>query len=55
VLRGPTKTREKAERILGHTFRNPDLLTESLTHASIADHRSTATSGWSSSATPSST
>jgi ribonuclease-3 len=33
------ETREKAEQILGYTFRNPDLLTESLTHASIANTR----------------
>src|SRR5687768_18204074 len=25
--------------VLGHTFKNPDLLKESLTHASIADNR----------------
>jgi ribonuclease-3 len=31
--------REKAERVLGHTFKNPDLLKEGLTHASIADNR----------------
>jgi ribonuclease-3 len=30
---------EKAEKILGHTFNNRDLLKESLTHASIADNR----------------
>lgn len=29
----------RAEQILGYTFTNPDLLKESLTHASIADHR----------------
>jgi ribonuclease III len=29
----------KAEKVLGHTFKNPDLLEESLTHASIADNR----------------
>src|SRR3989440_8674239 len=28
-----------AEKILGYTFKNPDLLKESLTHASIADNR----------------
>jgi ribonuclease III len=31
--------RERAERILGYTFQNPDLLKESLTHASVADNR----------------
>jgi ribonuclease-3 len=30
---------ERAEKILGHKFRIPDLLKESLTHASIADNR----------------
>jgi ribonuclease III len=29
----------KAEQILQYTFANPDLLTESLTHASIANTR----------------
>lgn len=33
------ETREKAESILGVTFRNPALLLEALTHASIADSR----------------
>ena len=33
------ETRERAEKVLGHTFRNPDLLKEALTHASIADNR----------------
>ncbi len=33
--------RERAEKILGYTFRNPDLLKESLTHASIATNRLT--------------
>lgn len=33
------ETREHAERILGHVFKNPSLLKESLTHASIADNR----------------
>jgi ribonuclease III len=31
--------RSQAEQILGHTFANPELLLESLTHASIADSR----------------
>lgn len=31
--------RERAERILQYTFKNEKLLQESLTHASIADHR----------------
>jgi ribonuclease-3 len=31
--------RQRAEQILGYTFNNPDLLKESLTHASVADHR----------------
>lgn len=33
------ETREKAEKVLGHTFQNPLLLKEALTHASIADNR----------------
>ena len=33
------EARARAEEILGHTFANPDLLKEALTHASIADHR----------------
>ncbi len=34
-----TELRERAEKILQYTFKNPDLLKESLTHASIADNR----------------
>ena len=34
-----TDLRDRAERILGHTFNSPDLLSEALTHASIADTR----------------
>ncbi len=33
------ETRAKAEKAIGHTFRNPQLLKEALTHASIADSR----------------
>jgi ribonuclease-3 len=33
------ETREKAEAILQYQFKNPELLTESLTHASIANTR----------------
>lgn len=32
-------TRVRAEQALGHTFKSPELLEESLTHASIADNR----------------
>ncbi len=35
------ETREKAEAILQYTFKDPELLTESLTHASIANTRLT--------------
>ena len=31
--------RERAEKVLQYTFQNPELLQESLTHASIADNR----------------
>jgi ribonuclease III len=31
--------RERAEKVLGHRFNNPQLLKEALTHASIADNR----------------
>jgi ribonuclease-3 len=31
--------RQRAEKVLSYTFRDPQLLQESLTHASIADHR----------------
>ena len=31
--------RERAEKVLGYVFVNPDLLLEALTHASIADNR----------------
>jgi len=34
-----TELRERAEKLLQYTFKNPNLLKESLTHASIADHR----------------
>ena len=34
-----TETLQRAEKILGYSFKNPQLLKESLTHASIADNR----------------
>jgi ribonuclease-3 len=34
-----TESRARAESVLGYRFKNPDLLKESLTHASIADNR----------------
>jgi ribonuclease-3 len=34
-----TETRQRAEKLLGHTFNHPDLLKEALTHASVADKR----------------
>jgi len=34
-----TELRERAEKVLQYTFSNPDLLLESLTHASIATNR----------------
>jgi ribonuclease III len=34
-----SESRQKAETLLQHTFKNPDLLNESLTHASIANTR----------------
>ena len=34
-----TELHQRAEKVLGYTFQNLDLLKESLTHASIADNR----------------
>ena len=34
-----TDTQQNAEKVLSYSFRNPQLLKEALTHASIADHR----------------
>jgi ribonuclease-3 len=34
-----TEDRERAEMTISYTFKNPDLLKEALTHASVADHR----------------
>ncbi len=33
------ESRRKAEEVLQHTFNNPDMLVEALTHSSIADNR----------------
>src|SRR2546425_8337217 len=34
-----TESLQRAEKIVGYSFKNPQLLKESLTHASIADNR----------------
>jgi ribonuclease-3 len=39
VYRVSPEARRRAEKVLGHKFKNPELLKESLTHASIADNR----------------
>ena len=39
ICENSSDLRERAERVLGYTFQDPDLLNESLTHASIADNR----------------
>src|SRR6266480_3068311 len=39
VVRVKTETLQRAEKIVGYSFKNPQLLKESLTHASIADTR----------------
>src|SRR2546430_12959180 len=39
VVRVKTETLQRAEKMLGYSFKNPQILKESLTHASIADNR----------------